>query len=131
MQGGCRVALISSPMRCSDGAKSVEQIGSSRPLAPNWLTKSEMRTLGSAKPAGSVSDPQECAITGHGHVCIMVLQDVSIELGAFQATVYGVAGPVIAATMTWPGSFLRPLILLAVSTALSRKPSVSFDMQAS
>src|SRR5262249_37742061 len=118
MQGGCRVALIRSPMRCSDGAKSVAQIGRFRPFAPNSLTKSAMRTPGSAKlPSLAV---HECAMTGQGQVCIIVLHDVSAVLGAFQVTVYGVAGPVMAATMTWLGSFLRPLILLAVSTTPSK-----------
>ena len=93
-----------------------EQIGSTRPLAPNWLTSSPTRTPGSAKlVSGAV---HECAITGHGQVAAP--HEVSAVLGAFQFTVYGVAGPVMAATMTWLGSGLSALIRLAVSTTLSR-----------
>ena len=75
-----------------------------------------MRTAGSAKLPSSAA-VHECAITGHGHDAAP--HDVSAVLGAFQVTVYGGAGPVIAATMTLLGSAFRALMRFAVSTALS------------
>ena len=64
----------------------------------------------------------ECVTSGHG--------PVSVVLGFFQWTVYGVAGPVMAATMIWlAGSGLSALICAAVSATVLSRPEPSADTQ--
>ena len=77
-QGGCSAMSVSSAMRCNDGAKSVAQIDSAAPFAPNSLTSWLTRTPGSAKlwPVVDVSargrdDGPRAAAVGRGR-CLPV-----------------------------------------------------------
>ena len=76
-------APIRAASRSSVVPKSASQIEDSRPLSPNCATSSAVRTPGSAKLA--LAAVQACVTSGHG--------PVSLVLGAFQCTWYGVGGP--------------------------------------
>src|SRR5262245_7649767 len=80
---------------------------------------------------GSANGPSaavnEWAMTGHGQEAAP--QELSAVFGAFQVTVYGVAGPWIEATAIIPGSTLSALMRFAVSATVRRFCPVSFDVQ--
>ena len=89
MHLGLRSELINIAARSSAGARSSVQIGNTSPLPPNACTNSLVRTPGSAKLPSLAM--HEWAITGHGQDAAP--HDVSVVLGFFQVTVYGVGGP--------------------------------------
>src|SRR5262245_28955156 len=85
-----------------------------------------MRTAGSAKLWSAAT--HECAIAGHGHEARP--HDVSDVLGCFQVTVYGVVGPVMAATrISLAGAVLSDLIRATNSATGINMPSHSDEVQ--